>query len=162
MKIRAKIDVINNDRKTGHTFRVLVPCDFGALANLNYAKKVGFIVDDNKIIVVPMKELNDVDKYEYVRKISYNCQPRFVIPKPLATKFLNLDKNSKYILMEFIDGVIYLYNETIKDDYKEKEHRCIICGSNNTEFTFNDKHICEECVDYIVKIRKAIKLLKEI
>ena len=108
-----------------------------------------------------MKELDDTDNYEYVRKVSYNCQPRFVIPKPLAIEFLNLDKKSKYVSMEFEDGIIYLYN-TIEDDYEEKEHKCIICGSNNAKFSFNNKHICEECVDYIVKIRKAIKLLKEI
>lgn len=159
MKIRVKIEIINNGR--GTSFRAIVPYGFGALTNLNDAKKVGFDINDDKIIIVPMKELDDTDMYEYVRKISYNCQPRFVIPKPLATEFLNLDKKTKYISMEFIDGVIYLYN-SIEDDYEEKEHKCIICGSNNAKFTFNDKHICEECVDYIVKIRKAIKLLKEI
>ena len=159
MKIRVKIETINNGR--GSSFRVIVPYGFGALTNLNDAKKVGFDINDDKIIIVPMKELDDTDMYEYVRKISYNCQPRFVIPKPLATEFLNLDKKNKYISMEFIDGIIYLYN-SIEDDYEEKEHKCIICGSNNAKFSFNNKHICEECVDYIVKIRKAIKLLKEI
>lgn len=159
MKIRVKIETINNGR--GSSFRAIVPYGFGALTNLNDAKKVGFDINDDKIIIVPMKELDDTDRYEYVRKISYNCQPRFVIPKPLATEFLNLDKKTKYISMEFIDGVIYLYN-SIEDDYEEKEHKCIICGSNNAKFSFNNKHICEECVDYIVKIRKAIKLLKEI
>ena len=158
MKIRVKIETINNGRGS---FRAIVPYGFGALTNLNDAKKVGFDINDDKIIIVPMKELDDTDMYEYVRKISYNCQPRFVIPKPLATEFLNLDKKTKYISMEFIDGVIYLYN-SIEDDYEEKEHKCIICGSNNAKFSFNNKHICEECVDYIVKIRKAIKLLKEI
>ena len=161
MKIRGKLETINNGRGTGCTFRLIVPYDFGALTNLNDAKKVGIDINDDKIIIVPMKELDDTDMYEYVRKISYNCQPRFVIPKPLATEFLNLDKKTKYISMEFIDGVIYLYN-SIEDDYEEKEHKCIICGSNNAKFSFNNKHICEECVDYIVKIRKAIKLLKEI
>ena len=160
MKIRVKIEIINNGKGTT-SFRVIVPYGFGALTNLNDAKKVGFDINDDKIIIVPMKELDDTDMYEYVRKISYNCQPRFVIPKPLATEFLNLDKKTKYISMEFIDGVIYLYN-SIEDDYEEKEHKCIICGSNNAKFSFNNKHICEECVDYIVKIRKAIKLLKEI
>ena len=159
MKIRVKIEIINNGR--GSSFRAIVPYGFGALTNLNSAKKVGFTVDGDKIIIIPMGELDDTDMYEYVRKISYNCQPRFVIPKPLATEFLNLDKKTKYISMEFIDGVIYLYN-SIEDDYEEKEHKCIICGSNNAKFSFNNKHICEECVDYIVKIRKAIKLLKEI
>ena len=159
MKIRVKIEIINNGR--GSSFRAIVPYGFGALTNLNDAKKVGFDINDDKIIIVPMKELDDTDMYEYVRKISYNCQPRFVIPKPLATEFLNLDKKTKYISMEFIDGVIYLYN-SIEDDYEEKEHKCIICGSNNAKFSFNNKHICEECVDYIVKIRKAIKVLKEI
>ena len=159
MKIRVKIEIINNGR--GSSFRAIVPYSFGALTNLNDAKKVGFDINDDKIIIVPMKELDDTDMYEYVRKISYNCQPRFVIPKPLATEFLNLDKKTKYISMEFIDGVIYLYN-SIEDDYEEKEHKCIICGSNNAKFSFNNKHICEECVDYIVKIRKAIKVLKEI
>ena len=159
MKIRVKIEIINNGR--GTSFRAIVPYGFGALTNLNDAKKVGFDINDDKIIIVPMKELDDTDMYEYVRKISYNCQPRFVIPKPLATEFLNLDKKTKYISMEFIDGVIYLYN-SIEDDYEEKEHKCIICGSNNAKFSFNNKHICEECVDYIVKIRKAIKVLKEI
>ena len=159
MKIRVKIETINNGR--GSSFRAIVPYGFGALTNLNDAKKVGFDINDDKIIIVPMKELDDTDMYEYVRKISYNCQPRFVIPKPLAIEFLNLDKKTKYISMEFIDGVIYLYN-SIEDDYEEKEHKCIICGSNNAKFSFNNKHICEECVDYIVKIRKAIKLLKEI
>ena len=159
MKIRVKIEIINNGR--GSSFRAIVPYGFGALTNLNDAKKVGFDINDDKIIIVPMKELDDTDMYEYVRKISYNCQPRFVIPKPLAIEFLNLDKKTKYISMEFIDGVIYLYN-SIEDDYEEKEHKCIICGSNNAKFSFNNKHICEECVDYIVKIRKAIKVLKEI
>ena len=159
MKIRVKIETINNGR--GSSFRAIVPYGFGALTNLNDAKKVGFDINDDKIIIVPMKELDDTDMYEYVRKISYNCQPRFVIPKPLAIEFLNLDKKTKYISMEFEDGVIYLYN-SIEDDYEEKEHKCIICGSNNAKFSFNNKHICEECVDYIVKIRKAIKLLKEI
>ena len=159
MKIRVKIETINNGR--GSSFRAIVPYGFGALTNLNSAKKVGFTVDGDKIIIIPMEELDDTDMYEYVRKVSYNCQPRFVIPKPLATEFLNLDKKTKYISMEFIDGVIYLYN-SIEDDYEEKEHKCIICGSNNAKFSFNNKHICEECVDYIVKIRKAIKLLKEI
>ena len=159
MKIRVKIETINNGR--GSSFRAIVPYGFGALTNLNDAKKVGFDINDDKIIIVPMKELDDTDMYEYVRKVSYNCQPRFVIPKPLAIEFLNLDKKTKYISMEFIDGVIYLYN-SIEDDYEEKEHKCIICGSNNAKFSFNNKHICEECVDYIVKIRKAIKLLKEI
>lgn len=159
MKIRVKIEIINNGR--GTSFRAIVPYGFGALTNLNDAKKVGFDINDDKIIIVPMKELDDTDMYEYVRKVSYNCQPRFVIPKPLATEFLNLDKKTKYISMEFIDGVIYLYN-SIEDDYEEKEHKCIICGSNNAKFSFNNKHICEECVDYIVKIRKAIKFLKEI
>ena len=159
MKIRVKIETINNGR--GSSFRAIVPYGFGALTNLNDAKKVGFNINDDKIIIVPMKELDDTDMYEYVRKVSYNCQPRFVIPKPLAIEFLNLDKKTKYISMEFIDGVIYLYN-SIEDDYEEKEHKCIICGSNNAKFSFNNKHICEECVDYIVKIRKAIKLLKEI
>ena len=158
MKIRVKIETINNGRGS---FRAILPYCFGALTNLNYAKKVGFIVDGDKIIIIPMGELDDTDIYEYVRKVSYNCQPRFVIPKPLAIEFLNLDKKTKYISMEFIDGVIYLYN-SIEDDYEEKEHKCIICGSNNAKFSFNNKHICEECVDYIVKIRKAIKLLKEI
>ena len=158
MKIRVKIETINNGRGS---FRAIVPYGFGALTNLNDAKKVGFTVDGDKIIIIPMGELDDTDIYEYVRKVSYNCQPRFVIPKPLATDFLNLDKKTKYISMEFIDGVIYLYN-SIEDDYEEKEHKCIICGSNNAKFSFNNKHICEECVDYIVKIRKAIKLLKEI
>ena len=158
MKIRVKIETINNGRGS---FRAIVPYGFGALTNLNDAKKVGFTVDGDKIIIIPMGELDDTDMYEYVRKVSYNCQPRFVIPKPLATEFLNLDKKTKYISMEFIDGVIYLYN-SIEDDYEEKEHKCIICGSNNAKFSFNNKHICEECVDYIVKIRKAIKLLKEI
>ena len=158
MKIRVKIETINNGRGS---FRAIVPYGFGALTNLNDAKKVGFDINDDKIIIVPMKELDDTDIYEYVRKVSYNCQPRFVIPKPLAIEFLNLDKKTKYISMEFIDGVIYLYN-SIEDDYEEKEHKCIICGSNNAKFSFNNKHICEECVDYIVKIRKAIKLLKEI
>ena len=158
MKIRVKIETINNGRGS---FRAIVPYGFGALTNLNDAKKVGFDINDDKIIIVPMKELDDTDRYEYVRKISYNCQPRFVIPKRLAIEFLNLDKKTKYISMEFIDGVIYLYN-SIEDDYEEKEHKCIICGSNNAKFSFNNKHICEECVDYIVKIRKAIKLLKEI
>ena len=157
MKIRVKIETINNGR--GSSFRAIVPYGFGALTNLNDAKKVGFDINDDKIIIVPMKELDDTDMYEYVRKVSYNYQPRFVIPKPLAIEFLNLDKKSKYISMEFEDGVIYLYNS---DDYEEKEHKCIICGSNNAKFSFNNKHICEECVDYIVKIRKAIKLLKEI
>ena len=160
MKIRVKIEIINNGKGTT-SFRVIVPYGFGALTNLNDAKKVGFDINDDKIIIVPMGELDDTDIYEYVRKVSYNCQPRFVIPKPLAIEFLNLDKKSKYISMEFIDGIIYLYN-TIEDDYEEKEHKCIICGSNNAKFSFNNKHICEECVDYIVKIRKAIKLLKEI
>ena len=160
MKIRVKIEIINNGKGTT-SFRAIIPYGFGALTNLNDAKKVGFDINDDKIIIVPMKELDDTDRYEYVRKISYNCQPRFVIPKPLATEFLNLDKKTKYISMEFIDGVIYLYN-SIEDDYEEKEHKCIICGSNNAKFSFNNKHICEECVDYIVKIRKAIKLLKEI
>lgn len=165
MKIRAKIEIINNDR--GISFRVIAPYDFGALTNLNSAKKVGFTVDGDKIIIIPMVgELDDTDMYEYVRKVSYNCQPRFVIPKPLATEFLNLDKKSKYISMEFIDGIIYLYNtiedDYIEDDYEEKEHKCIICGSNNANYTFNNKHICEECVDYIVRFRKAIKVLKEI
>ena len=160
MKIRVKIEIINNGKGTT-SFRAIVPYGFGALTNLNDAKKVGFDINDDKIIIVPMKELDDTDMYEYVRKVSYNCQPRFVIPKPLAIEFLNLDKKSKYISMEFIDGVIYLYN-SIEDDYEEKEHKCIICGSNNAKFSFNNKHICEECVDYIVKIRKAIKLLKEI
>ena len=159
MKIRVKIEIINNGR--GSSFRAIVPYGFGALTNLNDAKKVGFDINDDKIIIVPMKELNDHYMYEYVRKISYNCQPIFIIPKALATEFLNLDKKTKYISMEFIDGVIYLYN-SIEDDYEEKEHKCIICGSNNAKFSFNNKHICEECVDYIVKIRKAIKLLKEI
>ena len=159
MKIRVKIEIINNGR--GTSFRAIVPYGFGALTNLNDAKKVGFDINDDKIIIVPMGELDDTDMYEYVRKVSYNCQPRFVIPKPLATEFLNLDKKTKYISMEFIDGVIYLYN-SIEDDYEEKEHKCIICGSNNAKFSFNNKHICEECVDYIVKIRKAIKFLKEI
>ena len=159
MKIRVKIETINNGR--GSSFRAIVPYGFGALTNLNDAKKVGFNINDDKIIIVPMKELDDTDMYEYVRKVSYNCQPRFVIPKPLAIEFLNLDKKTKYISMEFIDGVIYLYN-SIEDDYEEKEHKCIICGSNNAKFSFNNKHICEECVDYIVKIRKAIKVLKEI
>ena len=159
MKIRVKIETINNGR--GSSFRAIVPYGFGALTNLNDAKKVGFNINDDKIIIVPMKELDDTDMYEYVRKVSYNCQPRFVIPKPLAIEFLNLDKKTKYISMEFEDGVIYLYN-SIEDDYEEKEHKCIICGSNNAKFSFNNKHICEECVDYIVKIRKAIKLLKEI
>ena len=159
MKIRVKIEIINNGR--GSSFRAIVPYGFGALTNLNDAKKVGFNINDDKIIIVPMKELDDTDMYEYVRKVSYNCQPRFVIPKPLAIEFLNLDKKTKYISMEFIDGVIYLYN-SVEDDYEEKEHKCIICGSNNAKFSFNNKHICEECVDYIVKIRKAIKLLKEI
>ena len=159
MKIRVKIEIINNGR--GSSFRAIVPYGFGALTNLNDAKKVGFDINDDKIIIIPMGELDDTDIYEYVRKVSYNCQPRFVIPKPLATEFLNLDKKSKYVSMEFIDGIIYLYN-TIEDDYEEKEHKCIICGSNNAKFSFNNKHICEECVDYIVKIRKAIKLLKEI
>ena len=159
MKIRVKIETINNGR--GSSFRAIVPYGFGALTNLNDAKKVGFDINDDKIIIIPMGELDDTDIYEYVRKVSYNCQPRFVIPKPLATEFLNLDKKTKYISMEFIDGVIYLYN-SIEDDYEEKEHKCIICGSNNAKFSFNNKHICEECVDYIVKIRKAIKLLKEI
>ena len=159
MKIRVKIEIINNGK--GRSFRVIVTYGFGALTNLNDAKKVGFDINDDKIIIVPMKELDDTDMYEYVRKVSYNCQPRFVIPKPLAIEFLNLDKKSKYVSMEFIDGIIYLYN-TIEDDYEEKEHKCIICGSNNAKFSFNNKHICEECVDYIVKIRKAIKLLKEI
>ena len=159
MKIRVKIETINNGR--GSSFRAIVPYGFGALTNLNDAKKVGFNINDDKIIIVPMKELDDTDMYEYVRKVSYNCQPRFVIPKPLAIEFLNLDKKTKYISMEFIDGVIYLYN-SVEDDYEEKEHKCIICGSNNAKFSFNNKHICEECVDYIVKIRKAIKLLKEI
>ena len=158
MKIRVKIETINNGRGS---FRAIVPYGFGALTTLNDAKKVGFTVDGDKIIIIPMGELDDTDIYEYVRKVSYNCQPRFVIPKPLATEFLNLDKKTKYISMEFIDGVIYLYN-SIEDDYEEKEHKCIICGSNNAKFSFNNKHICEECVDYIVKIRKAIKLLKEI
>ena len=158
MKIRVKIETINNGRGS---FRAIVPYGFGALTNLNDAKKVGFTVDGDKIIIIPMGELDDTDIYEYVRKVSYNCQPRFVIPKPLAIEFLNLDKKTKYISMEFIDGVIYLYN-SIEDDYEEKEHKCIICGSNNAKFSFNNKHICEECVDYIVKIRKAIKLLKEI
>lgn len=158
MKIRVKIETINNGRGS---FRAIVPYGFGALTNLNSAKKVGFTVDGDKIIIIPMGELDDTDIYEYVRKVSYNCQPRFVIPKPLAIEFLNLDKKTKYISMEFIDGVIYLYN-SIEDDYEEKEHKCIICGSNNAKFSFNNKHICEECVDYIVKIRKAIKLLKEI
>ena len=158
MKIRVKIETINNGRGS---FRAMVPYGFGALTNLNSAKKVGFTVDGDKIIIIPMGELDDTDIYEYVRKVSYNCQPRFVIPKPLATEFLNLDKKTKYISMEFEDGIIYLYN-TIEDDYEEKEHKCIICGSNNAKFSFNNKHICEECVDYIVKIRKAIKLLKEI
>ena len=158
MKIRVKIETINNGRGS---FRAIVPYGFGALTNLNDAKKVGFTVDGDKIIIIPMGELDDTDMYEYVRKVSYNCQPRFVIPKPLAIEFLNLDKKTKYISMEFIDGVIYLYN-SIEDDYEEKEHKCIICGSNNAKFSFNNKHICEECVDYIVKIRKAIKLLKEI
>ena len=158
MKIRVKIETINNGRGS---FRAIVPYGFGALTNLNDAKKVGFDINDDKIIIIPMGELDDTDIYEYIRKVSYNCQPRFVIPKPLATEFLNLDKKTKYISMEFIDGVIYLYN-TIEDDYEEKEHKCIICGSNNAKFSFNNKHICEECVDYIVKIRKAIKLLKEI
>ena len=160
MKIRVKIEIINNGKGTT-SFRAIIPYGFGALTNLNDAKKVGFDINDDKIIIVPMKELDDTDMYEYVRKVSYNCQPRFVIPKPLAIEFLNLDKKSKYISMEFIDGVIYLYN-SIEDDYEEKEHKCIICGSNNAKFSFNNKHICEECVDYIVKIRKAIKLLKEI
>ena len=159
MKIRGKLETINNGR--GSSFRAIVPYGFGALTNLNDAKKVGFDINDDKIIIVPMGELDDTDIYEYVRKVSYNCQPRFVIPKPLAIEFLNLDKKTKYISMEFIDGVIYLYN-SIEDDYEEKEHKCIICGSNNAKFSFNNKHICEECVDYIVKIRKAIKLLKEI
>ena len=159
MKIRVKIETINNGR--GSSFRAIVPYGFGALTNLNDAKKVGFTVDGDKIIIIPMGELDDTDMYEYVRKVSYNCQPRFVIPKPLAIEFLNLDKKTKYISMEFIDGVIYLYN-SVEDDYEEKEHKCIICGSNNAKFSFNNKHICEECVDYIVKIRKAIKLLKEI
>ena len=159
MKIRVKIEIINNGR--GSSFRAIVPYGFGALTNLNDAKKVGFDINDDKIIIVPMKELDDTDMYEYVRKVSYNCQPRFVIPKPLAIEFLNLDKKTKYISMEFIDGVIYLYN-SVEDDYEEKEHKCIICGSNNAKFSFNNKHICEECVDYIVKIRKAIKVLKEI
>ena len=159
MKIRVKIETINNGR--GSSFRAIVPYGFGALTNLNDAKKVGFDINDDKIIIIPMGELDDTDIYEYVRKVSYNCQPRFVIPKPLAIEFLNLDKKTKYISMEFIDGVIYLYN-SIEDDYEEKEHKCIICGSNNAKFSFNNKHICEECVDYIVKIRKAIKLLKEI
>ena len=163
MKIRVKIETINNGRGS---FRAIVPYGFGALTNLNDAKKVGFDINDDKIIIVPMKKLDDTDNYEYVRKVSYNCQPRFVIPKPLATEFLNWDKKSKYISMEFIDGIIYLYNtiedDYIEDDYEEKEHKCIICGSNNAKFSFNNKHICEECVDYIVKIRKAIKLLKEI
>ena len=166
MKIRGKLETINNGRGTGCTFRLIVPYDFGALTNLNNAKKVGFVVDGDKIIIVPMKELDDVDRYEYVRKVSYNCQPRFVIPKPLATEFLNLDKKSKYISMEYIDGVIYLYNtiedDYIDDEYEEKEHKCIICGSSNANYTFNNKHICEECVDYIVRFRKAIKILKEI
>ena len=165
MKIRGKLETINNGR--GCSFRLIVPNDFGTLTNLNNAKKVGFILDGDKIIIVPMKELDDVDRYEYVRKVSYNCQPRFVIPKPLATEFLNLDKKSKYVSMEFIDGTIYLYNNSIEDDYiddeyEEKEHKCIICGSSNAKYTFNNKYICEECVDYIVRIRKAIKLLKEI
>ena len=160
MKIRVKIEIINNGKGTT-SFRAIIPYGFGALTNLNSAKKVGFTVDGDKIIIIPMGELDDTDIYEYVRKVSYNCQPRFVIPKPLAIEFLNLDKKSKYISMEFIDGIIYLYN-TIEDDYEEKEHKCIICGSNNAKFSFNNKHICEECVDYIVKIRKAIKLLKEI
>lgn len=159
MKIRVKIEIINNGR--GSSFRAIVPYGFGALTNLNSAKKVGFTVDGDKIIIIPMGELDDTDIYEYVRKVSYNCQPRFVIPKPLAIEFLNLDKKTKYVSMEFEDGIIYLYN-TIEDDYEEKEHKCIICGSNNAKFSFNNKHICEECVDYIVKIRKAIKLLKEI
>lgn len=166
MKIRGKLETINNGRGTGCTFRLIVPYDFGALTNLNSAKKVGFTVDGDRIIIIPMGELDDTDMYEYVRKVSYNCQPRFVIPKPLAIEFLNLDKKSKYVSMEFIDGIIYLYNtiedDYIEDDYEEKEHKCIICGSNNAKFSFNNKHICEECVDYIVKIRKAIKLLKEI
>lgn len=160
MKIRVKIEIINNGKGTT-SFRAIIPYGFGALTNLNDAKKVGFTVDGDKIIIIPMGELDDTDMYEYVRKVSYNCQPRFVIPKPLAIEFLNLDKKTKYISMEFIDGVIYLYN-SIEDDYEEKEHKCIICGSNNAKFSFNNKHICEECVDYIVKIRKAIKLLKEI
>ena len=160
MKIRVKIEIINNGKGTT-SFRAIIPYGFGALTNLNSAKKVGFTVDGDKIIIIPMGELDDTDIYEYVRKVSYNCQPRFVIPKPLAIEFLNLDKKSKYISMEFIDGVIYLYN-SIEDDYEEKEHKCIICGSNNAKFSFNNKHICEECVDYIVKIRKAIKVLKEI
>ena len=160
MKIRVKIEIINNGKGTT-SFRAIIPYGFGALTNLNSAKKVGFTVDGDKIIIIPMGELDDTDMYEYVRKVSYNCQPRFVIPKPLAIEFLNLDKKTKYISMEFIDGVIYLYN-SIEDDYEEKEHKCIICGSNNAKFSFNNKHICEECVDYIVKIRKAIKLLKEI
>ena len=160
MKIRVKIEIINNGKGTT-SFRAIIPYGFGALTNLNDAKKVGFDINDDKIIIIPMEELDDTDMYEYVRKVSYNCQPRFVIPKPLAIEFLNLDKKSKYVSMEFIDGIIYLYN-TIEDDYEEKEHKCIICGSNNAKFSFNNKHICEECVDYIVKIRKAIKVLKEI
>ena len=164
MKIRVKIEIINNGRCS--SFRAIVPYGFGALTNLNDAKKVGFDINDDKIIIVPMKELDDTDMYEYVRKVSYNCQPRFVIPKPLATEFLNLDKKTKYVSMEFEDGIIYLYNtiedDYIEDEYEEKEHKCIICGSNNAKFSFNNKHICEECVDYIVKIRKAIKVLKEI
>lgn len=160
MKIRAKIETINNGRGTGCTFRLIVPNDFGALTNLNYAKKVGFFVNGDRIIVEPINESDDSDMYEYVRKISYNYQPRFVIPKPL-TGFLNLDEKSSYVYIEFIDGVIYLYNES-NDFYEEKEHKCIICGTSNAKFSFNDKHICEECVDYIVKIREAIKVLKEV
>ena len=107
MKIRGKLETINNGRGS---FRAIVPYGFGALTNLNDAKKVGFTVDGDRIIIIPMGELDDTDMYEYVRKVSYNCQPRFVIPKPLAIEFLNLDKKTKYISMEFIDGIIYLYN----------------------------------------------------
>ncbi len=97
MKIRVKIEIINNGR--GSSFRAIVPYGFGALTNLNDAKKVGFDINDDRIIIIPMEELDDTDMYEYVRKVSYNCQPRFVIPKPLAIEFLNLDKKSKNLIV---------------------------------------------------------------
>ena len=79
MKIRAKLEIINNDR--GITFRAIVPYDFGALTNLNSAKKVGFTVDGDRIIIIPMGELDDTDMYEYVRKVSYNCQFDIILYK---------------------------------------------------------------------------------
>ena len=64
MKIRGKLETINNGRGTGCTFRLIVPYDFGALTNLNSAKKVGLTVDRHRIIIIPMAQSDPTPMYD--------------------------------------------------------------------------------------------------